>query len=1063
MRNHLVSITRLLAASLAISVAAVSLGQYGTGGILSVGSNSFRSESINSAAPVTRLVGVGNSTVAIRQDGSIFAWGHSVPPQIPLGLTGVLGVAGNGGELLILRSDQTIIGVGGSGGTSTLGNQVPAGLKATQIAVGYSYALALRPDRKVVAWGPDDNASTKGVDTITNVIQIASSSGYYGACLALKSDGTVQAFGPDTAVRKVPIDLKNVTQIAAGRDFAIALKADGTVVGWGDNGSGQASPPAGLTGVVQVAAGYDLAMALKSDGKVVVWGRSFTLPAGLANVRQIAVNDSPTVTVLRSDGKILLLDTQGGFSEPTSLRQIVQIDSEYSHPLYLSAELNSEGTTKPAGKVTSWGNVNYPGSLVPVDVKNVEAVSAGTAHSLALYTNLNEGSGNSRVLIGWGDNTFGQLDFQKQSRFRNVQQVVASGDASYVLLSDGTVKAWGYASYDATKVPSGLTGVTQIAVSNSLVMAVKNDGSVVRWGGYDGDARRTIPTSVKNVVQLVLGPDYALALRRDGNVIGWGDGAAARVPSLLSKVVRLLADRTSSFVIAVQEDGTRVPIGDAPVRFNNGDFDGLVQISGGSNSEDLLYAVSVRADKFWLFQGGSTTATLTVPIAPAVDTDIPITSSSLLVEVPALVKVKAGTKTASFTIKSPGTFEGVATITAKYQGATAMTCVTVWSPFSVSLGLNPATVKGGATVTATANLATSNPSGGVAPKGGTVVTLASDQASVVVPASITIPEGQKSATFNITTSSVTANTTARITAQTGLAVRTVILTVQPAILGTVSLSPSQVKAGAGSTGTVSLDWTAPSGGTVVSLTSSNKAATVPATVTIPAGSTSATFDIATVGVASTTTVTISAKAGTVTKTATLTVDPSTPILASQTLSSSTVKGDDTLTGTVTLDVPALAGGATVTLTSDNAAASVPSTVVVPEGKTTATYVIETNPVVADTNVTITAKVGTSTKASTLKVTAPQLVLLASSASRITGGTASTALVSLDGPAGKGGITVTLTSSDPNATVPVSIIIPEGGSFATFPVTTKKVTTKTRVVLTATSGTVTRTTVLTINP
>ena len=47
----------------------------------------------------------------------------------------------------------------------------------------------------------------------------------------------------------------------------LALKSDGTVVGWGLNG--QATPPSGLTGVTAIAAGSNHGLALKSDGTVV--------------------------------------------------------------------------------------------------------------------------------------------------------------------------------------------------------------------------------------------------------------------------------------------------------------------------------------------------------------------------------------------------------------------------------------------------------------------------------------------------------------------------------------------------------------------------------------------------------------------------------------------------------------------------------------------------------------------------------------------------------------------------------------------------------------------------
>ena len=94
-----------------------------------------------------------------------------------------------------------------------------------------------------------------------------------------------------------------------------------------------------------------------------------------------------------------------------------------------------------------------------------------------------------------------------------------------------------------------------------------------------------------------------------------------------------------------------------------------------------------------------------------------------------------------------------------------------------------------------------------------------------------------------------------------------------ATLSAVSVSPTSVVGGAASTGTVTLTAAAPTGGMVVSLSSSNSAATVPASVTVAAGATTATFTASTSAVTAQTPITITATAGSVSRTATLTVNP----------------------------------------------------------------------------------------------------------------------------------------------------------------------------------------------
>jgi VCBS repeat-containing protein len=103
-------------------------------------------------------------------------------------------------------------------------------------------------------------------------------------------------------------------------------------------------------------------------------------------------------------------------------------------------------------------------------------------------------------------------------------------------------------------------------------------------------------------------------------------------------------------------------------------------------------------------------------------------------------------------------------------------------------------------------------------------------------------------------------------------VATVTISVLPTLaLSSLSLNPTSVKGGTTSQGTVTLNGPAPIGGVLTLLSDNSSAASVPASVTIPVGSTSATFTITTTSVFSSRTVTITALYNGVTKTATLTV------------------------------------------------------------------------------------------------------------------------------------------------------------------------------------------------
>lgn len=197
------------------------------------------------------------------------------------------------------------------------------------------------------------------------------------------------------------------------------------------------------------------------------------------------------------------------------------------------------------------------------------------------------------------------------------------------------------------------------------------------------------------------------------------------------------------------------------------------------------------------------------------------------------------------------------------QSAAALTLLTV----------SPTSVSGGSSATGTVALTAAAPPGGAA-----VALASSNTAAASVPASVTVPAGQTSATFTIATTTVPANTTSTISAAYGGVTKTAALSINAATgpaLSSLALSPTSVTGGQSSTGTATLTAPAPSGGAVVSLISSNTAvATVPASVSVPAGSTGATFTIATANVTVDSSSSISASHGGVTRSAILSVQTS---------------------------------------------------------------------------------------------------------------------------------------------------------------------------------------------
>jgi hypothetical protein len=262
------------------------------------------------------------------------------------------------------------------------------------------------------------------------------------------------------------------------------------------------------------------------------------------------------------------------------------------------------------------------------------------------------------------------------------------------------------------------------------------------------------------------------------------------------------------------------------------------------------------------------------------------------------------------------------------------------------------------------------------------------------------------------------------------------------------------------TGTVSLGGEVFAGKYVVTLSSNNKDATVPKTVTILPGASSGTFLVGTKPVSKQQTVTITAKNGAIAKTGTAVIFP--PTLASLTLRPSSVASGASSIGTVTLNGAAEPGGVTVKLMTNSRSATVPKAVTVMSGKTAATFQVKTVSVSSQTGVAISAELGNAVETADLTISAPSLNSLTLSPSTVAGGKSSVGTVTLTSSAPTGGLVVHLSSSLASATVPNEVTIPGGRIAATFVIKTIKVSSKSTASITVSFGGATKTAALTIN-
>ena len=154
---------------------------------------------------------------------------------------------------------------------------------------------------------------------------------------------------------------------------------------------------------------------------------------------------------------------------------------------------------------------------------------------------------------------------------------------------------------------------------------------------------------------------------------------------------------------------------------------------------------------------------------------------------------------------------------------------------------------------------------------------------------------------------------------------------------------------------------------------------------------------------------------------------------------SSVSGGNSTQARVSLNGPAPAGGAVVTVASDLPHAEVPRTVVIPEGKTTAMVSpITTIPVSAAVVGTLRATYGGTWQLSSLGLW-PLLFSLSLNQESVVGGTSVTGTVTLLQAAPAGGAVVTLVSTD-TALVrpPASVFVPEGATAVSFAIATSAV-------------------------
>jgi alpha-tubulin suppressor-like RCC1 family protein len=930
-----------LASLLSAVIPVFAAAQAGSGGITGFGRFGF-GESVSSLAPITKVVSSQFDMLAIRADGTVIVWGcngaggwETTICNPPKGLSDVINVVDAGDHALALTKSGKVVAWGNF---KPENSAPPAGLTGViDIAAYYGQNFAVKRDGSVVTW-PKANNVPAGLNNVAHIVAS-------DVKAAIKKDGTVVYWDLPDFWQKPPANLTNVKDIWIDRDSGLALKNDGTLQGWGKDNNLGTEIPAGLTGVTSFAIGAGAVIAVKSNGQLVGWGSTYKdiipIPANASPAIGVAIGTGGAVAV-RSDGSLAIwgkpstiFSTDVAYNPLLGIRDVVQVSPYNSRYFALLAD----------GTVFGWDNAdNY--SKIPAGLSSIKQVVGSYRGGYALKAD--------GTVIGLGFET-------SPATIKGAVQI-AEGVA---LLSDSTVKAWA-----GPTPPAGLTGITRV-VSNgtgnrSVAFGIKKDGTVVGWGSND-DHFLEIPVGLNNVTQIAVSLTHVVALKSDGKLVAWGSNGYGQLD--------FPADLPPVRQIAVGNDGTVAVMQDGTVRtwghfVDWSGFEVLYPTLAGIDNiqvqgEFILVTpgVAILPETWNGIAGKPSLVNVALPTAATTNTDVTITSSAPEVVVPATVRIAAGSRKTTFTADLGSNFTGTVILKATLGKAEALTTIVVrpYQPIS-GLTFTPNPVAGGKS--ATGKLVLTEP----APTGGLVVTLTTDNAVTTVPASVTVPEKAKFATFSISTSAVTKLTTATISAATGKQIKKASLSIKPAAppsLRTLTLSATPVTGGSNVTGKITLDAPAPAGGIVVSLSDSTDYASEPSSVTVAEGASAASFIITTTAVPNNVSATVTATLGTVSKTASLTIVP--PSLLSLTLTPSSVQGGKTSTAKVTINGPAATGGFKVSVASSDTSATVPQTVTVPAGATFVRFAVKTKKVTATTSATITCSVGTANQKATLTI------------------------------------------------------------------------------------------------
>jgi hypothetical protein len=452
--------------------------------------------------------------------------------------------------------------------------------------------------------------------------------------------------------------------------------------------------------------------------------------------------------------------------------------------------------------------------------------------------------------------------------------------------------------------------------------------------------------------------------------------------------------------------------------------------------------------------------------APNGGVSIALASSSGAVTAPGAITVPAGSSTASFTANVTAVTKAQAATISATANASSKSIALQLKPSAASLSLSTSSLAFGSVSVGTAAtksvILTSTGTVPVTIKSKAITGTGFSMSGGSFPA--TLKPGQAIVLTVQFNPSTTASVSGQLSILSDVAAETVALsgtgTNAAPTISALSCATTSITGSLADSCKVSLSGSAPSGGVTIALASSSTAVTAPGAITVPAGSTTASFTANVAAVSKAQTATISATANASSKSIALQLKPSAAALSLSTSSlafgsvsvGTAVSKSVTLTSTGT--APVTIKSNTITGTGFSVSGgSFPATLkpgqamvlTVQFNPSTTASVSGQLSILSDVAAETVALSGTGTNA------APTISALSCATTSITGSLADSCKVSLSGSAPKGGLTVALASSSTNLTVPGSVTIPATATTAAFTANAIAVSTTQSVKLTATTG------------